>query len=479
MKTVYISGTLPNPEIKRKFNLSRCRQMMKKKKKKKSLHTCKGKSVVEMDIVASSKGIPIHCQRDIMMEILSRLPVPSLFRFKCVSKSWDNITSDPYFKMKHQSCHALHNSIKFLFVHHDFNKTHSLNFYSSSSLSSFEDVQKVDIPSNIAPFRCTMFASCDGLVLIGFANKFLDQLMLWNPSTRESIQLPLPEFRILDSTFGLAYDEACDDYKILKVHRFKERNPEKPASEILALKSGSWKKVCARSRIFWPWTDRLRRMDPLVFVHGAVHWVVRGSGPFVVSLSISTEVYGKIPLLQKMCDHISHSSREYGVTVLEGMLCFSSTCKFHEEATFKLWAMKEYGVKESWTELFNINVPGLYVAKPRYRFADGDVLLRCRINGCETLRTSKGPFRLWSKSLSTPGDRVEGKSSKIMRSSDCTYVLRFKAMKLADVVAAAIVMVLQPDEHEGAHQKMGHHRPGPIIACAATCNKSTQAGLKL
>ncbi|XP_060212809.1 F-box protein CPR1-like [Lycium barbarum] len=418
MKTVYISGTLPNPEITKKFNLSRCRQMMKKKKKKKSLHTCKGKSVVEMDIIASSNGIPIHFQRDIMMEILSRLPVPSLFRFKCVSKSWDNITSDPYFKMKHQSRHALHNSLKFLFVHHDFNKTLSLNFYSSSSLSSFEDVQKVDIPSNIAPFRCIMFASCDGLVLIGFANKFLDQLMLWNPSTRESIQLPLPEFRILDSIFGLAYDEACDDYKILKVHRFKERHPEKPASEILALKSGSWKKVCTRSRIICPWTDSLGRMDPLVFVHGAFHWVVRWPCPFVVSLSISTEVYGKIPLLRIMCecDFISHSSREYvtshssreyGVTVLEGMFCFSSTCKFHEEGTFKLWAMKKYGVKESWTELFNINVPGLYVAKPRYRFADGDVLLRCRINGCETLRTSKGPFRLWSKSLSTPGDRVE------------------------------------------------------------------------
>ncbi|XP_059317801.1 putative F-box protein At1g50870 [Lycium ferocissimum] len=154
-----------------------------------------------MDIVASSNGIPIHCQRDIMMEILSRFPVPSLFRSKCVSKSWDNITSDPYFKMKHQSRHALHNSLKFLFVHHDFNKTHSLNFYYSSSLSSFEDVQKVDIRSNIAPFRCTMFASCDGLVLIGFANKFLDQLMLWNPSTRESIQLPFQnlEFWILFS----------------------------------------------------------------------------------------------------------------------------------------------------------------------------------------------------------------------------------------------------------------------------------------
>lgn len=37
--------------------------------------------------------------------------------------------------------------------------------------------------------------------------------------------------------------------------------------------------------------------------------------------------------------------------------------------------------------------------------------------------------------------RAKAATSMIIRSSDCTYVLRFKATKLADVVAAAIVMV--------------------------------------
>ncbi|KAM3379596.1 F-box protein [Capsicum galapagoense] len=38
---------------------------------------------------------------DIIMEILCRLPVRCLVQFKCVSKLWNAIISDPYFVNKH------------------------------------------------------------------------------------------------------------------------------------------------------------------------------------------------------------------------------------------------------------------------------------------------------------------------------------------------------------------------------------------
>ncbi|KAK4716457.1 hypothetical protein R3W88_014795 [Solanum pinnatisectum] len=112
------------------------------------------------------------------MGILSWLPVQSLFRFKFVAKSWD-ITSDPYFKMKHQRYHA--NSTKFFVDHCYLNRKN--NFYSTSSLSSPDDIQKLD---DLPPKSHILFGSCDDLVLIGVASQFL----LWNPSTRESILLP-------------------------------------------------------------------------------------------------------------------------------------------------------------------------------------------------------------------------------------------------------------------------------------------------
>jgi hypothetical protein len=44
-----------------------------------------------------SRGLP----KDLSMEILSRLPVKSLMRFKCISKSWCALITNPNFITKH------------------------------------------------------------------------------------------------------------------------------------------------------------------------------------------------------------------------------------------------------------------------------------------------------------------------------------------------------------------------------------------
>ncbi|PHU10896.1 hypothetical protein BC332_17826 [Capsicum chinense] len=66
---------------------------------------------------------------------------------------------------------------------------------------------------------------------------------------------------------------------------------------------------------------------------------------------------------------------DIGLSLLDGMLCFHITTEDDSLGTFKLWAMKVYGVKESWIVLFTIQVDGLAIAKPKYRFSDGNVLL--------------------------------------------------------------------------------------------------------
>lgn len=37
---------------------------------------------------------------EIIMNILTRLPVKSVLRFKCVTNSWKELISEPYFKKK-------------------------------------------------------------------------------------------------------------------------------------------------------------------------------------------------------------------------------------------------------------------------------------------------------------------------------------------------------------------------------------------
>ncbi|XP_055827262.1 putative F-box protein At3g16210 [Solanum dulcamara] len=175
----------------------------------------------------------IHLQEEIIMEILSRLPVRSLLRFKCVPKFWRTLISEPYFMMKHLK--NSRNSEKLLVSQwYPHKKEFSLSCSSLSSVQRVEEVQKLDCPSDS---RCVLYCCYDSLELIGvsnYSNYAYERLFLWNPSTRELIVLPHPKLKLDWDLWiwGLGYDSTSDDYKILKI-------TDRSHTEVLALKSGS------------------------------------------------------------------------------------------------------------------------------------------------------------------------------------------------------------------------------------------------
>ncbi|KAJ4896625.1 putative F-box protein [Raphanus sativus] len=59
--------------------------IVKKRRRKQSPSSSKSSS--------SSSSIPL----DLTLEILSKLPAESVLRFRCISKLWSSITTDPYF----------------------------------------------------------------------------------------------------------------------------------------------------------------------------------------------------------------------------------------------------------------------------------------------------------------------------------------------------------------------------------------------
>ncbi|OIS97334.1 f-box protein cpr30, partial [Nicotiana attenuata] len=370
----------------------------------------KGKSQTEEEIkelVKPSKQMEVvdeatavHFPEEILGDILSRLTVRSLLRFECVSKFWNTLISKPYFKTKHLN-HAKNdqNSQKFLICQKcPKDRIFSMCCCPLSSVQLVEDVQKLDCPSNSRPGYCEINCFCNGLAIITVDN-ILDAtriLLLWNPSTRESIVLPNPQFSAEEfSCFGLAYDSTSGDYKILIIHDIEYHGGFRLPSEILALKSGLWRKIdkhpCGSHNV-------LSGMHSLAFVHEAFHWIGKTKGNyFVVSFGISNEVYGEIPLPLEIC---LLSDINVGVSVLEGMLCAYSTYESHQgEGTFKLWVMKDYHIKESWNALFTIRISEIYVAVLKYRFADGELLFWCIHYQCGTnvFRTSREPSVLWPR----------------------------------------------------------------------------------
>ncbi|KAM3201536.1 protein RER1A [Capsicum annuum] len=130
----------------------------------------------------------------------------------------------------------------------------------------------------------------------------------------------------------------------------------------------------------------------------------------LVSFSISKEMYGEIPVSKEIL--LSFLGNNYaGVSVLDGMLCVNSGTGLMGVGSFKLWVLKDYGVKESWNALLTIEDPLIQRLLPKYRFADGEVLFYCAYmpsgdvrsllrkkipHGGSVFRTTaSGPFVSW------------------------------------------------------------------------------------
>ncbi|PHT26629.1 hypothetical protein CQW23_33764 [Capsicum baccatum] len=326
-----------------------------------------GKRVVKRSKKMDVDGtMEVHLQEEIIMDILSRLPVLSLLRFKCVSKYWMTLIS-----LKHLN-HAKNNqnSQKILILYGEFPlHCSSLSSASLSSVRLAEDVRKLDWPSNPRPWRFRMYCCYDGLALI-------------------KLQFSLSK----DYSCGLGYDSTSDDYKILKID-------DTAHCEILTLKSGSWRKIDKRPAGVFPVLSATE--DSLAFVHGAFHWLDLSLEKTLISFSISNDVYGEIPLPEGM-SLVFNMNRINGVSALEGMLCVYSTHIRRGIHTFKLWILKDYDVKESWNRLFTIQGTDHY-SIPKYKFSDGEVLLRCRDLECGSVfKISKESSRLWPQSVSEP-----------------------------------------------------------------------------
>jgi F-box interacting protein len=102
------------------------------------------------------------------------------------------------------------------------------------------------------------------------------------------------------------------------------------------------------------WLDhiyhRLRLTDGVHF-NGTVNWLAEDMS--IISLYLSTETYKQF-LLPPGFDTVPFSQPV--LRVLMDCLCFSYDSMKTE---FVLWKMKQYGVHESWTQLFKISYQNL------------------------------------------------------------------------------------------------------------------------
>ncbi|XP_019229464.1 PREDICTED: uncharacterized protein LOC109210496 [Nicotiana attenuata] len=115
-----------------------------------------------------------------------------------------------------------------------------------------------------------------------------------------------------ESAYGFGYDSTTDNYNGIRI----DVSGDESANEILALKSGSWRKIDPTSG---------RSDSSLLSIRErAFHWLGILSRLSVVTFNISDEMYGEIALPETMCLLPLFKIKidfDVGASVLGGELC--------------------------------------------------------------------------------------------------------------------------------------------------------------
>ena len=113
----------------------------------------------------------------------------------------------------------------------------------------------------------------------------------------------------------------------------------------------------------------MKRSSSSIFASGAVHWPAHtpwGQGTFrnaIVSFNMKDETFGELAMPESL--H-GVTSLNVAVAVVDGLLALVPWNEFGSKASQAVWVMKEYGVAESWTKSYDIDIG---------RFRSGEVLV--------------------------------------------------------------------------------------------------------
>ncbi|XP_058182230.1 F-box/kelch-repeat protein At3g06240-like [Rhododendron vialii] len=283
-----------------------------------------------------------------MMMILLRLPVKTLGQCKCVSKSWRFLISNPFFVKSHLNLTISDpntNKYSKLFMMYPF---YSLDYESPSSFKDIEDDEAiVDLgsPPKEPDLGVEIVGSCNGLICLLYLP---DSFILWNPTIKESKELPTPPFSPSygDLCFrGFGYNSSIDDYKVVRAPR-ANANPNQFIVEVFSLKAYSWRRIedIKDSLV-------IEEGDVGSCLNGALHWLgSRVAGPnkrVIVSLDLGTEEFREIPIPD--CDNTNGTISFNTLGMING--CLSLLSNEGRPRNVGIWEMKEYGVNASWTKL--------------------------------------------------------------------------------------------------------------------------------
>ncbi|KAK6915901.1 F-box domain [Dillenia turbinata] len=310
--------------------------------------------------------------REILTQILVRLPIGTVSRCKCVCKEWLSLIQDPQFLSLHNTHRSINPQNVILISNHGFltfnpddarTRTLMLHPWVYPSDDNDEDL--------LMKLSIKVSGSCNGLICFSFG---MGIYIIANPSNVSYKKLPFPLNRhrrdhVVD---GFGYDPDFNDFKVIRVVTKPAVNDplrlhlESQFVEMYSLKLNSWRNV-----------ENMPKIDVSqsgVFLNGAIHWF---------GLHFETVVAISLPFLDPWtipCPDLGTYTSLSGthLDVSQGCLSISMV---RDSKFLDVWLMREYGVRESWTKILCIDLSlsdYLYPdnVRPLCMIKNGNILLQ-------------------------------------------------------------------------------------------------------
>ncbi|XP_060190281.1 F-box protein At3g07870-like [Lycium barbarum] len=299
--------------------------------------------------------------RVIMVEILSRLPIKSIFRVKMVCTNYDYV-----------SCprnRPIELSTEF---HLPDLRVEGVNFWGE----------------HYSRFNSTLIGSCYGFISILVGDSWHENQFVYicNPLLGEYVKLSLPKWekRNRSAVYGFCSSQASGKYIVLRSVLKKYRGrPEVTELEVYTLGvDEKWRILGEGPFPRMGSFVTLRRTFGDVTVNGALHWI-NDDDPHamanIYSFDIGTEKVKPLPAPPGL----ETPSWCLGLAKLGDKLCLSDSRKSKH---LDIWWMKEYGISESWVKdrisMSSIRPDILHqICIPIIIWKDGEILLQ---NGSRT-----------------------------------------------------------------------------------------------
>ncbi|KAM3320813.1 hypothetical protein P3S67_008015 [Capsicum chacoense] len=324
---------------------------------------------------------------DITIIILSNLPVKSLLRFKCVSKSWFSWISDPKFELSNAqrqqrgAISLLYNNDipSFLFM--------TENIVLKDLIYPFNKIVPDVKVGRRFTLGCNLLGSCHGLLLINVEQ----HIFLWNPTIGFCTKvLELDDLTREGNIVvgGLCFDDSMNEYKAL-LFIYSTIDDTKKYVIVASLKDKKWRKlefshyipsvrsgVALNGRLHFIQVRRKHDLghylDKNFYIRPELKccdfWAWKGIPPFgeLIYFDSISEKFHKFPVPRGFI---------VGLGVLNECLCVACL----RSGGMEILVMKEYGKVESWTSTyviknFEIN-PYFGYAESLFMTEDGEELV--------------------------------------------------------------------------------------------------------